>query len=172
MNASVYRRLCRHRRSKHRKSMASVELVADTPLRQPTLTLMAQTLIFTNFTQMMRRSQPEINIQQNTLMFKDVSDLLCSERLQRPIGRCINKSHRRKLLPWTSAPSDLTVKEVHNTRTECGMELNCSSRNAVGELQPTNCATPTRVTNNASCNWVNFIRSVQFNGCEHALILT
>ena len=37
INASAYRRIGRYRRSEHRKSMTSLKLVADTPLRQLTL---------------------------------------------------------------------------------------------------------------------------------------
>ena len=48
------------------------------------------------------------------------------------------------------------------------IELNSSLRTR--ELQPINFVTLTRVTNNASCNWVNSVRvsSVQFGLCEHA----
>jgi len=78
INASAYRPIGRYRRYKHRKSMTQSKLVADTPLRQITLTLNP------NFAQTMRHSQPEI-YNKCRVIFKDVSDFLCSERRKRPI---------------------------------------------------------------------------------------
>ena len=51
---------------------------------------------------------------------------------------------------------------VHSTRTELEF-ANCSAHTAA--LQPINFETLTRVTNNASCNWVNLVQvsSVQFS---------
>ena len=46
-------------------------------------------------------------------------------------------------------------------------ELNCSSRTATAALLPINFVTLTRVTNNASCYWVNLmqVNSVQYSSC-------
>ena len=44
INASAYRPIGRYRRSKRRKSMTTLQLVADTPLRQLTLTLLILSL--------------------------------------------------------------------------------------------------------------------------------
>ena len=59
--------------------------------------------------------------------------------------------------PLGCSSAHAASSRVHNRRTE----LNCNARTAA--LQPINFVTPTRVTNDAACNWVNFVqvRSVQ-----------
>jgi len=53
-----------------------------------------------------------------------------------------------------------SLSRIHSSR----IELNSHRTAVAAALQPVNFATLTRVTNNASCNWVNLVpvSSVQF----------
>jgi len=65
-------------------------------------------------------------------------------------------------------PNAVLLSRVHSKR----IELNCSARTAAVQL--VNFVTLTRVTNNASCNWVNLVpvSSVHLVCCEHGFTIS